>query len=692
MELFTVNRYTEEDFKTKPAEAEDQILEKLLQKAEKRKRKQKKDKVEEPSQESAEHQTINEDVPQTLETRKRRQKDDNADSAFQEPESDQPLEQQEAADSDKPADASFEVIGEDVGATKRQKVEMVLPSWLAHPTIIPGDSLKRDEDATADTDEAALKNQPYLDKPTRDALKQMKIKRLFPVQRSVIPWILDAHSKPAPFRPRDICVSAPTGSGKTLAFAIPIVQLLMNRVKCKVRALVVLPVAELAMQVYKVIASLCNKTELEVCLLSKQHRLEAEQEALVELYKGEYYSKVDIVVTTPGRLVDHLHATKGFCLKELKFLVIDEADRIMDAVFQNWLYHLDSHVRDTADQLLAGRTAPLCLAELRESYGKKPHKMLFSATLSQDPEKLQNLRLFQPKLFTTVLIPAPTTLEPNASALVSTQTEERGQFIGKYTTPAELTEQYCITEPRLKPLTLFALIKQNNWQRFLCFTNSNDTSTRLAFVLSQLKEKGEDTIAELSANLSAAKRRATLDALMRGKLQGIICSDALARGIDVSNIDIVVSYDVPRHIKTYIHRVGRTARAGRPGTAITLLTPKDQPQFRKMLSEVGKPVGEEITVDTEVETGYAHLYHTALETLRKTLEATKKREIVSKTRNTQAAAKLHKDPSQLTLMEKLQQVTGVHTSKPKPKEPKSHLKMPKNKLKPNASQRKIVEE
>jgi len=204
--------------------------------------------------------------------------------------------QELAEEQDVPSN-DFQVLGDDGSAAKKKKVEMQLPSWLAHPTIIEGGILQPEEEIPASE---GIDQLDYLEKTTCLALKQIKIKRLFPVQRQVIPWILEAHAKPAPFRPRDICVSAPTGSGKTLAFAIPIVQLLSQRVECKVRALIVLPVAELALQVYRVISALCSKTELEVCLLSKQHKLEDEQEKLVELYKGKYYSKVDIVVTTPG--------------------------------------------------------------------------------------------------------------------------------------------------------------------------------------------------------------------------------------------------------------------------------------------------------------------------------------------------------------------------------------------------------
>lgn len=315
--------------------------------------------------------------------------------------------------------------------------------------------------------------------------------------------------------------------------------------------------------------------------------------------------------------------------------------------------------------------APLCYQELLNSWGKQPHKLLFSATLSQDPEKLQNLRLFQPKLFTTVL--ALPVLQPKSDK-VGEQAEQdvaetTNQFIGKYTTPAELTEQYCLTEVRLKPLTLYALAQEYNWKRFLCFTNSADTASRLAFVLQELFSNTPIKVEELSANLSAKVRSLRLMAFAGGQINGLVCSDALARGIDVANVEIVLSYDAPRHIKTYIHRVGRTARAGQPGTAITLLTDKDQPYFKKMLNEVGKTMGEELNLSPDLELQHANLYKQALGALRSRQEKMKNEKVVEKLRNTRKAT-LHKkaeikDPSTLTLMEQLQikAATEVVTNK-----------------------------
>lgn len=157
--------------------------------------------------------------------------------------------------------------------------------------------------------------------------------------------------------------------------------------------------------------------------------------------------------------------------------------------------------------------------------------------------------------------------------------DTKGEFIGKYTTPAELSEKYCVTETRYKPLTLFTLVEENQWTKFLVFTNSAESAHRLSFVLQDMCEGSSTKIAELSATLKPKTRSDILSSFSKGEVRGLICSDALARGIDIPDVDIVVSYDPARHIKTYIHRIGRTARAGRLGTAITLVTEAEHKQM-----------------------------------------------------------------------------------------------------------------
>lgn len=360
----------------------------------------------------------------------------------------------------------FMILGDD-HFQRKQNVDVMLPNWLAYPTVI---SKNLTESTTP------IEDIPYISSKLKKCLESMNIKHLFPVQEAVIPYVLDVHAKPAPFRPRDICVSAPTGSGKTLAYALPIVEHLSKRASREIRALIVLPVNELAVQVLKIFQRLCEATGLKVALLSKFTPFELEQQQLVEVFNGQYYSKVDILVATTGRLVEHIHATKGFSLKSLKFLVMDEADRIMEQIQNNWLYHLDSHVKEQSDSFLSGKQLLLSYDELCNDASMQPHKLLFSATLSQDPEKLQNLRLFSPKLFTSIV--KQFTTDGHDLQQLNKATKIQGEFIGKYTTPAELTEKYCITDAKIKPLTLYTLLKENNWNRFLCFTNSGESAHR----------------------------------------------------------------------------------------------------------------------------------------------------------------------------------------------------------------------
>lgn len=359
----------------------------------------------------------------------------------------------------------FMILGDDHFQRKCSNVDAMLPNWLAHPTII---SKNLKEKSTP------IESVDYISLALKKCLESMDIHHLFPVQEAVVPYILNVHAKPSPFRPRDICVSAPTGSGKTLAYALPIVQHLSNRVSREIRALIVLPVNELAVQVLKIFQKLCEPTNLKVTLLSKCIPFEVEQHHLIEEFDGKYYSKVDILVATTGRLVEHIHSTKGFSLRSLKFLVMDEADRIMEQIQNNWLYHLDSHVKEQSDTILSGKTMLLSYDELENACFVQPHKLLFSATLSQDPEKLQSLHLFSPKLFTSIVKP----FEMAESIGLNENLRVRGEFIGKYTTPAELIEKYCLTGAKIKPLTLYTLLEENRWNRFLCFTNSGESAHR----------------------------------------------------------------------------------------------------------------------------------------------------------------------------------------------------------------------
>ena len=527
---------------------ETKMLEKLQKKIELKKLKKKSVDIVEELEEK--EQPEDDEVKEPERKRKKKSKKDEIDKDLKsdEPEDEEvPDEEKQEEDSmsdsqsqPDPAPFQYTVLG-DQKFEELKSIEMVLPHWLANPDIISSDLT---------IPGSAVNGLSYVCETVQKNLKSMNIKNLFPVQEKLIPWILDVQKKPIPFRPRDVCVSAVTGSGKTLSYAVPIVQNLMeNRIECKVRVLVMLPVFELAKQVFQVFDKLCNNLKLRCILLSKSRSLEVEQNQLLKRDGDNYISKADIIITTGGRLVEHLFFTKGFDLKSLKFLVIDEADHAMSQMQNDWYYHYIQHI-GIQNELQSNRLSYCDLMALTRDEGgfRIPQKLLFSATLSQDPEKINVFNLFQPKLFTT---------SDNKEDLLKYQARklqevQRGNFIGKYTTPAELTENYCITEYKLKPLTLFGLIKQHNWRRFLCFTNTIEASHRLSFVLQTLL--GTDlVIEELSSLLPMKFRQKVLQRFSSGDVNGLICSDALARGIDVPNIEVVVSYDLPKDLKIYFH-------------------------------------------------------------------------------------------------------------------------------------------
>jgi ATP-dependent RNA helicase DDX51/DBP6 len=164
----------------------------------------------------------------------------------------------------------------------------------------------------------------------------MGIGSLFATQAKVIPTILKR-------RQNDVCVAAPTGSGKTLTYVLPIVQRLATRVVVRLRALVVVPSRDLVSQVHDVFARFCGPLGLRVGSAHGQTSFRQEQDSLVDMHAPSLpggTSKVDILVCTPGRLMDHLQTTKGFTLQHLSFLVIDEADRLLAQHYNDWVHQV----------------------------------------------------------------------------------------------------------------------------------------------------------------------------------------------------------------------------------------------------------------------------------------------------------------------------------------------------------------
>ncbi|XP_076819227.1 ATP-dependent RNA helicase DDX51-like isoform X2 [Clavelina lepadiformis] len=502
--------------------------------------------------------------------------------------------------------AGFTILGNDDNIAVH-KVKRHLPDWLLHPYVVEDVScdLSDESEPFKGIDEVLVKN-----------LHKMGIKRFFPVQRCLIPAILRDTKFGvgiSTFRPNDICVSAPTGSGKTIAFALPIVQSLFRRVVPQTRALIVLPTRELAAQIHEVFMSLCENTCLRcVILTGTKGSLAQEQSLLLNYGKTKTPSPADIVVATPGRLVDHLNSTEEFSLEYLRFVVVDEADRMMDQIKQEWLNLVETSVYKKRDKPgsfslknLSKRTIPL-------------QKLLFSATLSADPEKLEKLNLFQPQLYTAVTKSLEANAENNDNSTGQT-------FVGKYTTPLGLKEYMIKCSAGDKPLIILHIVLP--LKRVLCFAGTVETTRRLSVLLQMYAETSGDhkefKCMEFSSNLPSARRSKILKDFKSGNINVLVCSDSMARGMDVKGVSHVILYDAPSLVKTYIHRIGRTARAGEAGTAYTLLKHEEVYHFKNMLKSARKSI-ERMKVQEKQLQKLAPVYEKVLPLVAEKLKSMKK--------------------------------------------------------------------
>uniref|UniRef100_A0A7N0VDQ5 ATP-dependent RNA helicase n=1 Tax=Kalanchoe fedtschenkoi TaxID=63787 RepID=A0A7N0VDQ5_KALFE len=488
-------------------------------------------------------------------------------------------------------------------AAVKRKNAPVLP-WMRSPVDVTG------------MERCPLDSLPFLDPRLKVALGKMGVSSLFQVQVAV--W--EETIGPGGFE-RDVCVSSPTGSGKTLAYALPIVQALSTRaVKC-LRALVVLPTRDLAVQVKDVFSAIGPAVGLSVGLAVGQSSIADEISHLVKrpkldvgiCYDPEYPSPapqcaVDILVATPGRLMDHISNTKGFTLEHLQYLVVDETDRLLRESYQSWLPTI-LKLTASDDQSFAscarsfdasplGSIKTMKTCGIERGFKGKPYprlvKMVLSATLTQDPSKLAQLDLHHPLLLTT----GPT----------------------RYLFPENLKSLKVVCEASEKPLYLVALLQSLGQEKCIVFTSSVEYSHRLYTLLnffSDLKLK----VGEYSKLQRQSLRSKTLAAFRAGKVQVLVSSDGMTRGMDVEGLKIVINYDLPAYIKTYIHRAGRTARAGHEGRCYTLVGKQEVKKFKRLLQKADKESCTEHSVPSELVNALRPVYKNALEKLQEVSES-----------------------------------------------------------------------
>ncbi|XP_021745705.1 DEAD-box ATP-dependent RNA helicase 10-like [Chenopodium quinoa] len=339
------------------------------------------------------------------------------------------------------------------------------------------------------------------------------------------PTKIQADSIPHALAGKDIIGLAQTGSGKTGAFALPIIQALLEAKSPQpFFGCVLLPTRELAIQIAEQFEALGASIGLRTAVLVGGVDMNQQQIALAR--------RPHIVVGTPGRLMDHLTNTKGFSLRPLKYLVLDEADRLLNQDFEKAL-----------DDIL--KVIPV----ERRTY-------LFSATMTKKVKKLQRACLRNP---------------------VKIESDS------KYSTVDTLKQLYLFIADKYKDY-YFVYILTDTPGSTMVFTRTCDATNLLALMLRNLGFRA----VPINGHMSQAKRLGALNKFKSGDCNILICTDVASRGLDIPSVDMVINYEIPSDPKNYIHRVGRTARAGRSGVAISLVNQYEVEDYIRIEKLIGK--------------------------------------------------------------------------------------------------------
>jgi len=342
-----------------------------------------------------------------------------------------------------------------------------------------------------------------LSNPLLKAIKEQGYTEPTPIQKQSIPVILDR---------KDILAGAQTGTGKTAGFTLPILELLSRSKHTKskqhhVKALILTPTRELAAQVGESVALYGKFLPFKSCVIFGGVKINPQ---IAQLRKG-----MDIVIATPGRLLDHV-SQKTIDLSKVDFLILDEADRMLDMGFIN------------------------DIRKILEILPKQRQNLLFSATYSDEIKKLSDR-----------LLNSPTLIE-----------------VARRNTASEIVKQaiYPVDKGRKREL-LTHLIKEGDWKQVLVFSRTKHGANRLA---GQLESDGITAVA-IHGNKSQNARTKALADFKKGEVRVLVATDIAARGIDIDQLPHVVNYELPNVSEDYVHRIGRTGRAGNKGEAIPLV-------------------------------------------------------------------------------------------------------------------------
>ncbi len=349
----------------------------------------------------------------------------------------------------------------------------------------------------------------------RRGVRELGFHEPTPIQQQAIPVAVEG---------RDVLATATTGSGKTAAFLLPILHRLMTKPRGTTRALVLTPTRELAAQIQQHLEALATHTPVTGAAVYGGVGMGPQEHAL--------RSGVDVIVATPGRLLDHMSRPYAR-LAAIEVLVLDEADRMLDMGF---------------------------LPDLRRIIGRLPRKrqtLLFSATMPREIVGLAQELLHEP---------------------VTIQLQRRAA-------PAGGIRQAVYPVPReLKSALLAELIRRDLVADAIVFTRTKHRANRVAEYL----ERHGFSAARIHGNRSQSQRTAALDGFKAGRHRILVATDIVARGIDVEALGHVINFDVPVEPDQYIHRVGRTARAEATGDAFTFVSPDEQDELRAIERALGR--------------------------------------------------------------------------------------------------------
>ncbi|KAI9737613.1 MAG: ATP-dependent RNA helicase ddx51 [Claussenomyces sp. TS43310] len=543
-----------------------------------------------------------------------------------------------------------------------------LPAWLASPIRVSPTATAAFEDLDVPKDAVQI-------------LQSKGFRSAFAVQAAVIPLLLPGVGNDL----GDVLVSAATGSGKTLSYVLPMIKDVSGTTVPRLRGLIIMPTRELVSQAREICEmcaaafSAAKQRRVNIGLAAGNQTLKAEQASLMsqeQVYDPSEYRrrrrranerwemasdesddgsefnlldetttstlpdhvmthspKVDVLISTPGRLVEHLKSTPGFTLEHLRWLIIDEADKLLDQSFQQWL-----------NTVMAG---------LPKQDVHRTRKIILSATITRDLSQLHSLKLHRPELVildnsvgtgelddarnTGANLSLPDTLLESAVKIAedadkplyllhllrtrlfdqlaphhvskstrssSGPTSSSSSSVGGEVSDSDTSSSDDSSSAASSPDSVVLPEESNplgstpNRPRgVLVFTKSNENAVRLGRLIALMKPSLSGTIGTLTSTIRNSVRRRTLTKFAKGQISVLIASDLVSRGLDLPNLAHVINYDMPTSLTSYVHRVGRTARAGIEGHAWTLFTNTEARWFWNEIARSGqvqRPSGEKV--------------------------------------------------------------------------------------------------